>query len=157
MAGIDVDVQVGADEEDFMEDRTDEIKLKATKKKGRGFGETVPAQQKGRYDSIHQEDKEGPMRSIEGWIVFVKGIHEEAQEDDIMDKFSEYGDIKNIHVNLDRRTGYIKGYALVEYETYREAHDAINGMSSTNILGKTVEVDWAFVKPPPSGSYRRRK
>ena len=24
--------------------------------------DTVPDQQKGRYDSIHQEDKEGPMR-----------------------------------------------------------------------------------------------
>ena len=43
----------------------------------------------------------------------------------------------------------------MEYETYREARDAITGLNNSNILGKTVEVDWAFVKPPPPGRYRR--
>ena len=35
-------------------------------------------------------------------------MHPEAQEDDILDKFSDFGHVNNINVNLDRRTGFAK-------------------------------------------------
>ena len=132
-------------------DPIDSLKAGATRKKGRGFaGEH--SRFSGGGDTDRRTGASGPVpeHSIEGWIVFVTGIHEEAQEEDLYDVFGEQGVVKNLHLNMDRRTGFIKGYAMVQYETFVEAESAISNLDRSELHGKEIRVSWAFVKPPPS-------
>ena len=85
------------------------------------------------------------------------GIYEELQEEDLLDVFSEFGAVKNLHFNLDRRTGYAKGYAFIEYEDDESAKAALDEMNGKEIAGKIVKIDWAFQDAPASKSKSKKK
>ncbi|XP_061338762.1 uncharacterized protein LOC133285538 [Gastrolobium bilobum] len=50
------------------------------------------------------------MKTDEGWIIFITGMHEEAQKDDLQTAFHEYGEKTAFqdNLNLDSRTSCVK-------------------------------------------------
>ena len=89
-------------------------------------------------------------------MVFVTNVNEEASEDDLHDHFAECGKVQNIHMNLDRRTGYVKGYALVEYGSQADAQAAISQLHDQEFLTKRLKVTWCFHKEPAKLARPRR-
>merc|ERR1719472_682872 len=128
-----------------------------SKVKGRGGRDRDEGYQgsAGGFESLEADEGAGPARSVEGYVIIVTNVHEEIQEDDVFETFSEYGEIKNLHLNLDRRTGFVKGYCFIEYGTVREAQEAISQMNGGTLVDQAIAVDWAFSKPSGGGRARR--
>ena len=48
---------------------------------------------------------------------------------------------------MSRYVGLTKGYALVEYEDYQQAKDAIDATNGSDLLGQQIQADFCFVRP----------
>ncbi|KAJ2759719.1 hypothetical protein H4S06_002091 [Coemansia sp. BCRC 34490] len=109
-------------------------------------GDTATTTTNNSKSSVGRVPEALAQQSVEGWVVVATGIHGEAREDDVHDFFGAYGRVSTLHLNLDRQTGYAKGYALVEYTSFDDARRAVDEAPATKLLGLPVAVDFAFVK-----------
>ncbi|KAK2827930.1 hypothetical protein Q5P01_018964 [Channa striata] len=85
------------------------------------------------------------------WI-FVGGFPYELTEGDIICVFSQYGEVVNINLVRDKKTGKSKGFCFLCYEDQRSTILAVDNLNSIKIKGRTIRVDHVKDYRPPKDS-----
>ncbi|XP_043837153.1 RNA-binding motif protein, X-linked 2-like [Dromiciops gliroides] len=85
------------------------------------------------------------------WI-FLGGLPYELTEGDIICVFSQYGEIVNINLVRDKKTGKSKGFSFLCYEDQRSTILAVDNLNGIKIRGRTIRVDHVANYRPPKDS-----
>lgn len=63
-----------------------------------------------------------------------------------MDHFNEYGKVTDVKMNLDHRTGFMKGYAIITFKDYEDAKNAVDTANGSDLLGNIINCDFCYVQ-----------
>lgn len=73
--------------------------------------------------------------------IFVGGLPFEMNEGDTACVFSQYGEIVDIHLVRDKKTGSFKGYGFIGYENQKSTILAVDNFNGYELLGRRLRVD----------------
>ena len=75
--------------------------------------------------------------------IYVGNLSYEVRQEDLLEVFTEYGKVKNIHLPKDRETGRVRGFAFVEMETDEQEVAAIEALDTAEWMGRVLKVNKA--------------
>ena len=73
--------------------------------------------------------------------VFTGGLPYELTEGDILAVFSQCGEVVDVHLVRDKKTGKSKGFAFLAYEDQRSTVLAVDNLSGARVAGRTIRVE----------------
>ncbi|KAL5475921.1 hypothetical protein EMCRGX_G025800 [Ephydatia muelleri] len=73
--------------------------------------------------------------------IFVGGLDFDLTEGDVLSVFSQYGEIININLVRNKKTGKGKGFCFIGYEDQRSTILAVDNLNGIKLCGRTLRVD----------------
>mmetsp|Transcript_22344 Transcript_22344/g.48081 ORF Transcript_22344/g.48081 Transcript_22344/m.48081 type:complete len:241 (+) Transcript_22344:64-786(+) len=73
--------------------------------------------------------------------VYAGNLPNNLTEGDVICILSQYGEIEDIHLVRDADSGKSKGFAFVKYEDARSCVLAVDNLTGSQVLGRTLRVD----------------
>jgi len=92
--------------------------------------------------SWHQDYKDSAY-------LFIGGLHFDMNEGDVSTVFSQWGELVDVRLMRDRKTGKSRGFAFIAYEDQRSTNLAVDNFNGAEICGRTIRVDHVKKFKPP--------
>ena len=75
--------------------------------------------------------------------IYVGNLSFQAEQEDLLDLFSQYGEVTKCSLPLDRETGRKRGFAFVEMATDADEQKAIDDLQNVEWMGRMIRVNKA--------------
>ncbi|KAF8698633.1 hypothetical protein HU200_034879 [Digitaria exilis] len=100
--------------------------------------------------------RSGPPEGRDTFSLLVLNLSFRTRADDLFPLFDRYGDVIDIYIPRDRRTGDSRGFAFVRYNYEDEAQEAVYGLDGRRVDGRVIMVQFAKYGPNAEKIHRGR-
>ncbi|KAI8801388.1 hypothetical protein BJ742DRAFT_716002 [Cladochytrium replicatum] len=81
--------------------------------------------------------------------LIIRNLANSCTKDKLTEEFSKHGELSEVTIPTkegEDGTAVSKGFAFVQFGDVKQAEEAMKALNGTNILGRTIAVDWAIPK-----------
>ncbi len=75
--------------------------------------------------------------------IYIGNLSFQAEQEDLVDLFNQYGEVKKASLPLDRETGRKRGFAFVEMTQDEDEQKAIDDLQDVEWMGRMIRVNKA--------------